>query len=205
MDLQPVIAAERRRIADLLETLSPAQLTTPSLCTQWTVQQVAGHLLAGAAGPASALLAATVRAGFRLHAGNARLAAQVAARPAAAMAADLRRYADRPARPVLGQYADLHIHGQDMRRPLGLPHGFPLDHLRVVLDFLTGGRAWGFAPRRRVAGLRFESTDLDWSAGAGPVLAGPAEALMMALTGRGVALGELDGPGVRVLRDRLGG
>jgi hypothetical protein len=73
----------------------------------------------------------------------------------------------------------------------------------VSLDFLAGGRAIGFAPRRRLAGLRFEATDLDWSWGSGPVLAGPAEALAMAMTGRAVALAELDGPGVAILRNRL--
>ena len=35
-------------------------------------------------------------------------------------------------------------------------------------------------------------------------MTGPAEALMLAIAGRGVALGELDGPGVRTLRSRLG-
>jgi hypothetical protein len=73
----------------------------------------------------------------------------------------------------------------------------------VSLDFLTGGRAVGFAPKRRLAGLRFVATDLDWSAGSGPEVAGPAEALIMAMTGRAVAIAELDGPGVRILRSRL--
>ena len=90
-----------------------------------------------------------------------------------------------------------------MRRPLGLPHGLELDRLRISLDFLTGGRAIGFTPRRRLAGLRFEASDLSWSWGAGSVLAGPAEALMMAMTGRPVALTDLDGPGVDVLAARL--
>ena len=62
--------------------------------------------------------------------------------------------------------------------------------------------AIGFTPRRRVAGLRFEATDLDWARGTGPVVAGPAEALMLAITGRSVALTDLDGPGVPILRSR---
>ena len=43
MDRRAAIAAERRRTADLIEALSPAQLDTPSLCGDWTVRQVAGH------------------------------------------------------------------------------------------------------------------------------------------------------------------
>jgi len=209
MEVHAAIADERRRVADLLDSLSPAQLAVPSLCGSWTVQQVAGHLLAAVAAPGGAALPrAIMRSGFRLHRANALLAAMVADRPAAELARELRANADNRFRPPVvgypGQLTDLQVHGQDMRRPLGLPHGLRLDRLRVSLDFLTGGRAWGFTPRRRLAGLRFEATDLDWRWGEGPLLAGPAEALMMAMTGRGVALSELDGPGVRPLAARLG-
>ena len=55
------------------------------------------------------------------------------------------------------------------------------------------------------AGLRFEATDLDWTAGSGPTVRGTAEALMLALTGRPVVLAELAGDGVAALRRRLRG
>ena len=201
------VADERRRIADLVEHLSPAQLDTPSLCGEWTVKQVAGHLLAAVDAPPGGLLPVMVRSGFRLHRANARLAQLMAERPADELADDLRRNAENPFEPPLvgypGQLTDLQVHGQDMRRPLGLPHGLRLDRLRISLDFLVGGRAFGFAPKRRLAGLRFEGTDLDWAWGEGPVVAGPAEALALAMTGRAVALGELDGDGVPVLGKRL--
>ncbi|MDI5943979.1 hypothetical protein QLR68_38795, partial [Micromonospora sp. DH15] len=71
--------------------------------------------------------------------------------------------------------------------------------------FLTGGRAVGFVDRRRVAGLRFEATDLDWAAGEGPVVRGTGEALLLTLTGRRVALPELDGDGAAVLAGRWPG
>jgi uncharacterized protein (TIGR03083 family) len=207
VDVLAAIADERRRIADLVESLSPAQLEVSSLCGDWTVKEVAGHLLAAVEAPTAALLPLIVRSGFSLHRANARLAVLTAARPAAEIAARLRANAGNPVRPPIvghpGQLTDLQVHGQDMRRPLGLPHGLRLERLRVSLDFLAGGRAIGFAPRRRLAGLRFEAADLDWSWGSGSVLGGPAEALMMAMTGRAVALGELDGPGVRMLRNRL--
>jgi len=201
------IAAERRRIADLVESLSQAQLDVPSLCGDWTVKQVAGHLLAAVEVPRGEALGALVRSGFRLHRANALVAVEVARRPAAELADGLRRNADNPFRPPIvgypGQLTDLQVHGQDMRRPLGLPHGLRLDRLRVSLDFLAGGRAIGFTPRRRLAGLRFEATDLDWRSGGGLPIAGPAEALAMAMAGRRTALSDLDGPGVELLSSRI--
>jgi uncharacterized protein (TIGR03083 family) len=206
VDIHPAIADERRRVADLVDSLTAEQLETPSLCGRWTVKQVAGHLLAAISkGPA--LLPLIARSGFNIHKANARLAELMAQRSPAELARGLRDNAENPFRPPIvgypGQLTDLQVHGQDMRRPLGLPHGLRLERLRVSLDFLVGGRAVGFTPRRRVAGLRFEAADLDWSAGAGPLVTGPAEALMLAMTGRDVALTELDGPGVPILRNRL--
>jgi hypothetical protein len=164
MDLNAAIAAERRRIADLVDSLSPAQLEVRSLCGAWSVREEAGHLLAAA----SPMARFPLRWSFRYP----------------------------------GRLTDLQVHGQDMRRPLGLPHGLDPDRLLISLDFLTGRRA-GFSSRRRLAGLRLEATDLAWSWGAGAVLAGPAEALMMAAAGRPAALRDLDGPGVRVLASRI--
>jgi uncharacterized protein (TIGR03083 family) len=207
VDVLAAIAAERRRIADLVESLSPAQLEVPSLCGDWTVKQVAGHLLAAVTSPTGTVLGALVRSGFRLHRANALVAVEIARRPAVEIADGLRRNAANPFRPPVvgypGQLTDLQVHGQDMRRPLGLPHGLQLDRLRVSLEFLTGGRALGFTPRGRLVGLRFETTDLDWSWGDGFPVAGPAEALTLAMTGRRAALTDLDGSGVPLLARRL--
>jgi hypothetical protein len=54
-----------------------------------------------------------------------------------------------------------------MRRPLGLPHDLRPERQRMSLDFLVSGRAPGFVPKRRPAGLRFEAADLGWAWGAG--------------------------------------
>jgi uncharacterized protein (TIGR03083 family) len=208
VDLLSAIADERRRIADLLDSLTPAQLATPSLCAEWTVKDVAGHLISAIGSDPAHMLPAVLRSGFNLHRANARVAVLAADRPAGDIAADMRVNAADPFKPPVvgwpGQLTDWQVHGQDMRRPLGLPHGLRTDRMRASLEFLTGGRALGFAPKRRLAGLRFQATDLDWTWGSGPLLAGPAEALMLAMCGRPVVLAELDGAGVAVLRSRLG-
>ncbi|PSK62105.1 hypothetical protein B0E53_05995 [Micromonospora sp. MH33] len=208
-DLLPMIAAERRRTADLIDSLTPAQLDTPSLCGSWTVREVAGHLVSPLVGSPWTLLPMVLRAGFRLHVANARLAQQVARRPAAELAAALREHAEHRFRPPVvgyfGQLTDLQVHGLDIRRPLGLPADLDPDRVRTSLDFLAGGRAVGFVDRRRVAGLRFEATDLGWASGTGPVVRGTGEAMLLTLTGRRVVLPELDGDGVAVLAGRWAG
>nr|WP_296075243.1 maleylpyruvate isomerase family mycothiol-dependent enzyme [uncultured Actinoplanes sp.] len=207
MDVRAAIAVERRRIADLVDGLDAAQLDRPSLCGDWTVKQVAAHLLAAVEFSPGAALRTFVRCGFRLHRANAQIAVSVARRPATELADGLRRHAETDFRPPVvgypGQLTDLQVHGQDMRRPLGLPHGLTPDGLRASLTFLTGGRAPGFTSRRRLSGLRLAASDLPWTWGSGALVTGPAEALMMAMTGRPVALAELDGLGVRTLAHRI--
>jgi len=205
-ELAEMIAVERRGMADLIGSLTEDQLATPSLCGEWTVRDVAGHLYAAVSRPRGVLLL-LVRNGFRLHRANAQLAREVGRRPAAEIAAGLREQAANPFRPpvvgYLGPLTDLQVHGQDIRRPLGISWQPDPARARVSLDFLVGGRAIGFLPRKRAAGLRFEATDLAWSWGEGPGISGTAEALMLALCGRTVVLPELTGDGVATLRRRL--
>lgn len=207
-ELMRMIADERRRAADFIDSLTPEQLGTPSLCQGWTVKQVAAHIIAPFATRRRWYLPVLVRSRFSLHRGIAMLAERIAERPAPQIAAVLRENAETPFRPpvvgFLGQLTDLQIHGQDMRRPLGLTRDFEPERLRASLEFLVGRSAVGaFVRRGLTAGLRFEATDVAWTAGEGPTVRGPGEALMLALAGRGAALPELDGDGVAVLRERL--
>lgn len=50
-----------------------------------------------------------------------------------------------------------------------------------------------------MSGVRLTATDADVSIGDGPDVAGPALSLLLAVSGRRVALGDLDGPGVPAL------
>ena len=88
-----------------------------------------------------------------------------------------------------------------MRRPLGMPRVIPPDRLIALLDVAPA--YGGFRSKQRARGLRLEATDVDWSFGSGPEVHGPAEALLMALSGRPVALAELAGDGVPTLTARV--
>jgi uncharacterized protein (TIGR03083 family) len=98
---------------------------------------------------------------------------------------------------------DLTDHGSDIRRPLGQTVPIPKERANAVLDFLVTAPQ-GFVNKKRLAGLRFEATDIEWSHGDGQPVRGPAEALIMAITGRAVALSDLEGEGVATLRSRIG-
>ena len=52
-----------------------------------------------------------------------------------------------------------------------------------------------FGAKKRIAGSRLTATDMDWSHGHGPEVTGPAEALVMMMAGRLVALEDLSGEG----------
>jgi uncharacterized protein (TIGR03083 family) len=202
-----MIAAERRALADELDGLDDEQWEQQSLCGAWKVRDVAGHLTVPFVSSRGKVFTEIVRNGLSFNKANAALAKAQATKPTAEIVGNLRANAEHrftppfhgPAAPL----TDIVVHGQDIRRPLGIAHTFDHDVLRQTLDFVTGGKATGFVPARRTHGLRFEATDFDWSRGEGPLVRGPGEAILMAVTGRAVALDDLDGDGVAVLRDRI--
>ena len=202
MQVIEMIADERRGLADVLVALTPEQLGTRSLCGAWSVHDVAAHLLMPLVTPMPRLIMTTMLSGFDLNKANLKLTAGVARRSAARIAEGLREGADyRFKPPGMGFEApltDLLVHQQDIRRPLGLPFHLDPDRLRVCLDFTVGRVA-----DRLASGLLLEANDLDWAAGAGRVVRGPAEALLMVLNGRAVALADLEGEGVEQIRSRL--
>jgi uncharacterized protein (TIGR03083 family) len=110
-----------------------------------------------------------------------------------------------PGHGATAPLTDLLIHGQDVRRPLGITRQFSGFRLTTALNFLASPKARiGFVDPKKIAGLRFVATDLDWSAGRGPEVRGSAEALLMAYTGRPAVVGELTGEGAATLAARLG-
>ena len=190
MDHFAEIADERRGFADLIDTLTAEQLATPSLCLGWTVHDIAAHLVL----PMVTNMALT------------RSLARI--KSPAELAALLRKHAESRFTPPVGlgsiaPLTDAIVHAQDARRPLGIAREIPPARLLAILAFQVSPlAARGFVPKARTAGLSFAASDLDWTAGDGPLVQGTGEALMMALCGRRVALDELTGDGLAEFASR---
>jgi uncharacterized protein (TIGR03083 family) len=213
MDVAARTAANRRLLADFFDGLDESQLETQSLCSAWTVREVLGHSAMPFSVAIGRLLWRTLLARGSIDRASAAIAEEQARRPVAELTGLLRTYATKrvPAPGVgpMGQFTDHCIHLRDCARPLGLDTDVPLEDWRAVLDWLpTKQASLGVVPTGRLDGLALRATDQDWSwnaaDGSGEEVAGPSEALAIALSGRSVALADLDGPGVATLRERLG-
>lgn len=197
------VAAVRLRVADLLDELTPSEWEQQSLCEQWRVRDVAGHLSLVPTITTGEMIAAAPRARLNPHRINTLLARRYAAAEPAAIVARIRDHAnDRETAAVLkaeDSLFDVIVHSQDIAVPLG--RTFP-----VAPDLVARGAdrvwemGWPFRARRRLAGLTLRATDADWQVGAGPEIFGPALALLLLLTGRErAARPGLDGDGLAAL------
>ncbi|MGW4100939.1 maleylpyruvate isomerase family mycothiol-dependent enzyme [Mycobacterium sp. NPDC004974] len=196
---------ERQEFADLLDGLAPHEWQAPTLCAGWDVRDVAAHTIAYLGQTRLGLAASMLAARGRVDRINDRaLRADTGAGP------DELRTRMRAGTDPSGAGAlygcrvaliECLIHQQDIRRPLGLPRTVKPDALLTSLTFARISPVIGGA--RRTRGLRLIASDLDWSAGRGPEIRGPGEALLLAMTGRFPAVADqLQGPGVAHLCGR---
>lgn len=198
----PLAHTERTEFADLLDELTPRQWSSPSLCAGWSVRDVAAHTIAYLGQSRTALAVNMIRSGRNVDRLNARgLRGYVDAPPE--RLAELMRVAAKPSGAGAlygGRVALIEclVHQQDVRRAVGKPRAIPAARLLVALDYARISPV--IAGARRTRGVRLVATDLSWAAGRGPDVRGPAETLLMAMTGRFTDVhAELSGDGVAVL------
>jgi uncharacterized protein (TIGR03083 family) len=199
-----VIAVQRRKLADLLDELSAAEWETPSLCTGWRVRDVAAHVALAPQPPTIwAMTADAIRAKGRFHRLNHDLSVRHAQRPVTDLVDELRRHADSRRLPIVTNYRnilfDTMVHAQDIALPLGRQLPMPPSAAAAAATRVwTMG--WPFWAQRRLRGVRLVATDVNWSAGTGPDVTGPIDALLLLLTGRTVSLSRLTGAGIPLVR-----
>ena len=206
-----LVRQERLTLADLVEPLSDEQWTTITLCTEWTVKDVIGHVTMTPDGEPRPWqsVKAMVSARGRMWTAARDVAVDYARRPREELVETLRRVAGSRRKPfgVVDDHIlpDLVVHGQDIAVPLGLERPVPPDVGRITLD-AWWEMGWPFHARRRLSGVRLCCEELAWEGGSGPEVVGSAGALALLMTGRTeAALSRLRGPGVATLSARWHG
>src|SRR5688500_6079152 len=124
MEIERWIADERRRLADVLDGLTPEQWDAPSLCEGWAVRDVVAHVTMPFRTSAPRFVLELVRSGGRFGAMADRVARRDGAQPTDVLVAALRDNAEHPWTPPGGGKAgalthDV-VHGLDITRPLDI-------------------------------------------------------------------------------------
>jgi uncharacterized protein (TIGR03083 family) len=200
----PTIHAERAALLDDLQQLSEQQWATRSLCAEWDVRQAFGHMIATARKTPLTFVGGFAKSGFNFQKmAKADVSRETAGTPQDQLAAftSLATATSSPPGPVESWLGETIVHAEDIRRPLGISHTYPVEAVAKIGTFYSGSDLL-IGSKTRVAGLTLRATDTDWTIGAGPTVEGPVLALVLAMTGRHVAHAELSGPGLETLASR---
>lgn len=198
------IENERAALADQLKGLDGEQWATPSLCAGLSVREVLAHLTVSGAVSGPRWFLGVLRARFDFDKQvTDRLQEQLGSNPTETLARFRSTVGSRtsPPLPALALLGEMVVHGEDIRRPLGLTRAYPQPTLDALLRYYAATDLVVIA-KKRITGLRLEATDSGITVGHGELVRGTSLALIMSMTGRGVYAHELSGPGAAVLAGR---
>ena len=183
------IDEQRADLADFLDTLTPEQWETPSLCPGWTVRQAAAHITQSTTNWGR-LTFELLRSGFRFNAVTLRMAREDR-RTSEQITAALRGMVGGRRRPpgtaVADPLTDVLVHGQDIAVPLGIKRTMPVPAAVIAAERLWK-MGFPFNARKRFPNVTFTATDADFSVGEGEVVRGPIQDIVMTLSGRRAGL-----------------
>jgi uncharacterized protein (TIGR03083 family) len=202
--LRAAADVECAALVEELAGLSAEQWATRSLCERWTVEDVTAHLAAAAGIGPVRWMVSVLGARFDFHLHNERRLSERRGRTPQETLANLRSVTPRRGRtagPPVAWLAEVIVHGQDIRRPLGLATEPSRVAAEAVARFFAS-RDFAVDSKSAIAGLRLEATDGPFATGAGPVARGTTVALVMAMAGRAAYCDDLNGAGAETLRSR---
>jgi uncharacterized protein (TIGR03083 family) len=206
MDTWQAVDEERSALADDLDGLDDTQWDAPSLCSDWRVRHVVGHLIGGADVRVGPVFVGMVKSGMNFNRFIGREGLTLGAAAPDQLREQFRKtvgvHRTPPgAKPEI-MLVDLICHSGDIRRPTGMNRSVPQATLLTVADTVTG-IGFPLQAKKRIAGLRLSATDADWSVGDGPSVEGPLASLIFATAGRKEPLDDLSGEGKQTLQARM--
>jgi uncharacterized protein (TIGR03083 family) len=199
-----LVHEERAALADDLAGLDREQWQRSTLCRDWVVEDVVAHLTAGASVGRVRWLASILAARFDPDLHNQRRLAEHRGRTPSETLDRFRQAVTSTTAPTghtAAWLGEVVVHGQDIRRVLGLERTPSVEAVTEVARFYAQ-RDFTVAGHSAIAGLRLEATDGPFRAGDGLLVSGTTLALTMAMAGRRVYCADLTGPGLPTLERR---
>ena len=196
VEVRPMVIDQLARLADRLEAVPEVEWDTPSLCEGWRIREVVAHMTMPARYSDETFMDLLRAHDFDFTRLSNGIASRDADLSVAGLIDGLRSETMREwAPPGGGRRGALNhavIHGLDAAVPLGIRHHVAAPTLKFILNDLTS-RGVHAHFGTDLEGRRLEATDLDWSYGSGSPLRGAAEDLALAICGRAIPEGHLDG------------
>lgn len=186
-DIWALVHTERQALIADLEGLTEDQWAQPALCPGWSVHDVVAHLVDVAESTRLGFARDMVMAGFDFDRQNDRGIARAKGPTPAQTLQRLRAAAGRtttPLAPLDTRIVEEVVHGEDIRRPLGIRRGYPPEAVeRSLRQQIRTSTKFGGA-KELVAGVRLVVTDMDLTIGDGPEIRDTALELLLATSGR---------------------
>jgi uncharacterized protein (TIGR03083 family) len=153
-----MIHSARATMADTLAGLSADQWSQPSLCTGWTVQDTAGHIVVGGEQTPARFMKGMAANFFRFNTMVDRDARRIGARPPAEIIERLQATTsttNRPPAPVATMLGEIIVHSEDIRSAVGLPGQADPEAVAACLEMFSTAN-FPVGGKKRIAGLRLE-------------------------------------------------
>ncbi|MHA7263796.1 maleylpyruvate isomerase family mycothiol-dependent enzyme [Arthrobacter sp. TMN-37] len=202
----PAVHSERQILIRELESLTPEQWAQPSLCPGWDIHDVVAHLVDSAKTTRLGFLRRLIAAKFDFDKDNANgIAKERAATPEATLTEfrRIRQATTTPPATLATRLVEIIVHGEDIRRPLGILRSYPSESICAALHYqLKTGISMG-GGRERAAGFRLQASDSGFEHGSGSAVRGTSLALLMAISGRPVEKETFSGEGAATFLRKL--
>lgn len=194
----PVVHDERQALIRDLESLTAEQWAQPSLCPGWDIHDVVAHLVDSAKTTRLGFLRRLIAAKFDFDKHNANgILRERASTPEATLTEfrHMHTATKTPPAALATRLVEAIVHGEDIRRPLGLIGSYSSESIDVALHYqLKTGASIG-GGKERAAGFRLQASDSSLEHGSGSEVRGTSLALLMAVSGRPVDKNDFSGEG----------
>lgn len=193
-DVWAVVHRERAALAEDLAGLTAEQWSAPTACEGWDVHDVVAHLVDSARTGRLGFVRDMIVARFDFDRQNAiGIGRERREDPAETLAAlrAVRDLTNGPPAPIATRLVEAFVHGEDIRRAVGLTGDYPPEAVAHALDLQLRTSVRMGGGRERAAGLRLLADDAPVDTGSGREVRGPVLALLLMVSGRPVGTGEL--------------